>query len=65
MSQFNGQLPADIPADVYVPQTMATNKPEKNSTYDSRNYLDFSIPEGQKTLEKTIRYANKKTKSLI
>lgn len=55
MSQFNGQLPADIPADVYVPQTMATNKPEKNSTYDSRNYLDFSIPEGQKTLEKTIR----------
>ena len=55
MSQFNGQLPADIPADVYVPQTMATNKPEKNSTYDSRNYLDFSIPEGQKSLEKVIR----------
>lgn len=54
MSNFNGQLPPDIPADVQVPQSASTEKVEK-SAYDSRNYLDFSIPEGQTSREITIR----------
>lgn len=56
MVNFNGQLPPDAEFDSIIPQTTSTNieKAEKIA-YDTRNYLDFSIPEGQKTREITIR----------
>lgn len=56
MVNYNGQLPPDADFDSIVPQTMDTisEKVEKKA-FDSRNYLDFSIPEGQKSLEKVIR----------
>ena len=55
MTNFNNQLPTDIPVNVIVPSTMGSTKPEKTSLFDSRNYLDFSIPEGQTSREITIR----------
>lgn len=51
MSNFNGQLPPDIPVDVVVPQTTEVAKP----AFDKRNYLDFSIPKGQTSREIWIR----------
>lgn len=56
MINYNGQLPPDAEFDSIIPQTMNTTseKVDKNA-FDTRNYLDFSIPEGQKTLEKVIR----------
>jgi hypothetical protein len=56
MSNVYGQLPPDVEFDSIVPQTTtATEKAVKNTAFDSRNYLDFSIPDGQKSLEKVIR----------
>lgn len=55
MANLTGQLPTDIPVDVIVPPTMGSPKTEKTSVFDSRNYLDFSIPEGQTSREITIR----------
>lgn len=55
MSNYNGQLPPDIPAEVIVPPTTSTEPVEKTTNFDSRNYLDFSIPEGQTSREITIR----------
>ena len=57
MVNYNGQLPPDAEFDSIIPQTMNTmaEKAEKTSAFDSRNYLDFSIPEGQKTREINIR----------
>lgn len=56
MINYNGQLPPDAEFDSIVPQTMNTtsDKVEKKA-FDSRNYLDFSIPDGQKSVEKVIR----------
>lgn len=56
MINYNGQLPPDADFDSIIPQTMnsALDKVEKKA-FDSRNYLDFSIPEGQKSVEKVIR----------
>jgi hypothetical protein len=56
MINYNGQLPPDAEFDSIVPQTMNTtsDKVEKKA-FDTRNYLDFSIPDGQKSVEKVIR----------
>lgn len=60
-------LPPDTDFDNIIPQ--ATSIPEKveKAGYDSRNYLDFSIPEGQKTREITIRLlpVNPETKEMF
>lgn len=50
----NGQLPPDIPVDVVIPQT-PTNEVATKPAFDTRNYLDFSIPAGQKSREIWIR----------
>lgn len=56
MNNFNGQLPPDAEFDSIIPQTIDyTNEKSELKAFDSRNYLDFTIPEGQKTLEKVIR----------
>ena len=57
MTNYNGQqLPPDVNFDTIIPQNLneTTEKVEK-STFDSRNYLDFSIPEGKTSREITIR----------
>ena len=54
MYNNNGQLPPDIPVDVVVPQT-TTNGVVSKPAFDTRNYLDFSIPAGQKSREIWIR----------
>lgn len=56
MINYNGQLPPDAEFDSIVPQTMNTtsDKVEKKA-FDTRNYLDFTIPDGQKSVEKVIR----------
>ena len=55
MTNYNGQLPPVLKGEVNFPQTTnSTEKVEKN-VYDSRNYLDFSIPPGQQSREITIR----------
>ena len=56
MVNYNGQLPPDAEFVSIVPQTMdTTSERVEKKAFDSRNYLDFSIPEGQKSLEKVIR----------
>lgn len=50
----NGQLPPDIPVDVVIPQA-PTNEVASKPAFDTRNYLDFSIPAGQKSREIWIR----------
>lgn len=56
MINNNGQLPPDADFDSIIPQTMDTsNEKIEKKIFDSRNYLDFTIPEGQKSLEKVIR----------
>ena len=57
MNNFNGQLPPDFEFDAIIPQAPKTNAVEKieKAAYDVRNYLDFSIPSGQKSKEITIR----------
>ena len=54
MYNNNGQLPPDIPVDIVVPQT-TTNEVASKPAFDTRNYLDFSIPAGQKSREIWIR----------
>jgi hypothetical protein len=63
MTNYNGQqLPPDAEFDNIIPQTMnTTDKVEKLPAFDSRNYLDFSIPDGQKTREINIRLLPIKT----
>ena len=63
MINYNGQLPPDAEFDSIIPQTMNTmaEKAEKSPAFDSRNYLDFSIPDGQKTREIVIRLLPIKT----
>ena len=57
MSTFNRQLPPDTDFDtIMASQTNAENIETKNKTmYDIRHYLDFKVPAGQTTVEKTIR----------
>lgn len=57
MTNYNGQLPPDAEFDSIISQTMDTTSEKliEKKAFDSRNYLDFTIPEGQKTLEKVIR----------
>lgn len=55
-SNYNGQLPPDAEFDSIIPQTTNfTHEKIEKQLFDSRNYLDFSIPDGQKTREITIR----------
>lgn len=67
MTNFNGQLPPDTEFDSIVPQTTNTIEKLEKTAFDSRNYLDFSIPEGQKSREITIRLLpiNTETKELF
>ena len=53
----NGKMPPVVEFDAIMPQTMNPTNVEKNEkpAFDAKNYLDFSIPEGQKTREITIR----------
>lgn len=56
MTNYNGQLPPDAEFDSIIPQTInSTQEKSEKQIFDSRNYLDFSIPDGQKTREVTIR----------
>lgn len=55
MANFNGQLPPDTEFDSIVPQMTTVSEKVEKAVFDSRNYLDFSIPEGQKSREITIR----------
>ena len=56
MTNYNGQLPPDAEFDSIIPQTTnSTQEKSEKQIFDSRNYLDFSIPDGQKTREVTIR----------
>lgn len=65
MNELNGRpvgmpipgyaLPSDIEFDNIIPSTSNVVEKVEKAVYDSRNYLDFSIPEGQKTREITIR----------
>lgn len=56
MSNYNGQLPPDAEFDSIMPQTTYINAEKSDKpAFDSKNYLDFSIPEGQKSREITIR----------
>lgn len=53
MNNSNGQvMPPDIPTSAIA---QPTNTAEKNNKYDSRNYLDFSIPKGQTSRTIKIR----------
>ena len=54
MTNFN--LPPDTNFEDIKPQTTETTKEKENKNlFDSRNYLDFSIPKGQTSKEVTIR----------
>lgn len=57
MTNQNGKMPPVTEFDNIIPQSVNTTNVEKNEkmAYNKRNYLDFSIPEGQKTREITIR----------
>ena len=56
MINYPGQLPTDAEFDSILPQTTTPTTSEKvEKKFDTRNYLDFSIPDGKKTLEKVIR----------
>ena len=56
LSKCGHGLPPDTDFDSIIPQvSSATPEKTEKAIYDSRNYLDFSIPEGQKTREITIR----------
>lgn len=48
-------LPPDTDFDNIIPQEISTPEKTEKVAFDNRNYLDFSIPEGQKTREITIR----------
>ena len=47
MYNNNGQLPPDIPCGYCSPQT-TTNEVVSKPAFDTRNYLDFSIPSRSK-----------------
>lgn len=57
MTNQNGKMPPVTEFDSIMPQTTNTPSVEKfeKAAFDSRNYLDFSIPDGQKTRDITIR----------
>lgn len=58
MTNYNGQLPPDVTIkDITLNQPIGlnSNKPFENKAFDTRNYLNFSIPEGKKSVEKVIR----------
>lgn len=55
MANFNKQLPPDTEFDSIVPQMTTVSEKVEKAVFDSRNYLDFSIPEGQTSREITIR----------
>ena len=48
-------LPPDTDFDSIIPQVVSVPEKTEKTTFDSRNYLDFTIPEGKKTREITIR----------
>lgn len=53
MNDLNGQmLPPDIPASAIA---QPVNTTEKNNKFDSRNYLNYTIPEGQTSHTVKIR----------
>lgn len=57
MNNLNGQLPPDVDFDEInsqQPTTMSSKNVEK-TTFDKRNYLDFTIPNGETSKEITIR----------
>jgi hypothetical protein len=49
------QLPPDTNFEDIMPQTNEVAEKIEKVAFDSRNYLDFTIPEGQKSREITIR----------
>lgn len=57
MINYPGQTPTDAEFESILPQTTTnvTTSEKVEKKFDARNYLDFSIPDGQKTLEKVIR----------
>jgi hypothetical protein len=55
MMNYNGQLPPEVELDDILPQINTNTKKNEKYTFDSRNYLNFAIPEGKKTREITIR----------
>ena len=57
MINYPNQLPTDVEFDSILPKT-TTNTTAYDTVekkFDARNYLNFTIPEGKKTLEKVIR----------
>lgn len=60
-------LPPDTDFDNIIPQMTSTSEKQEKAVFDTRNYLDFSIPEGQKTREITIRLlpVNTETKEMF
>lgn len=60
-------LPPDTEFDNIIPQTTSMSEKQEKVVFDNRNYLDFSIPEGQKTREITIRLlpVNPETKEMF
>lgn len=55
MVNYNGQLPPDAEFEDIIPQTTTQQEKVEKQIFDARNYLDFSIPDGQKSREITIR----------
>lgn len=57
MTNFNEQMPIDGEFDTIMCQTETkeTVKKSEKISFDTRNYLDFTIPEGKKSREVTIR----------
>lgn len=55
MTNLNGQLPPEIEFDDMFPQTNTSTKKVEKSNFDTRNYLDFSIPNGQTSKDVIIR----------
>lgn len=55
MNEINRQLPPDIPVDVVIPQTTVADTVSNKPAFDTRNYLDFSIPKGETSREIWIR----------
>lgn len=56
MTNFNGQLPPEINFEDMFPQSSTDfSKKIEKSTFDKRNYLDFSIPEGKTSKEVVLR----------
>lgn len=65
---MNGKtLPPDIPMNVTIPDNNSNKVQENAPKFDKRNYLDFSIPEGQasRTLRLRLLPVNPETRELF